>query len=298
MLKSLMYLEPNIKVLTYANLSNFSTLKVGGRAKYVVIVYSVLYLLRVSRFCSDHHIKYKVIGFGANLIFSDAGFDGVVIVNYSDKLILVGNYILAESGASISSLITKSYNLGLGGLEDLAGIPSTLGGAVTNSLASGDSSISNLVVKVEVYKKSDLTKKIILFNEQCNFSYRNSLFKSNEYIITRVLLRLTPSSEQNIYNRIKSATKKKLSSQPLNYPSAGSIFKRDGNKIPSLIIDKLGLKGLSSGGAMVSRKHAGFIINYKNASAFDVSNLISKIKNIVKERLNICLSTEVEMVNS
>lgn len=298
MLKSLTYLEPKIEIIPNADLRKFCTMHVGGRASYVIRCFDSISLVQLVSYLSLHNIKYKVIGLGANLIFSESNYEGVIVVNSADKIECMGTLISAESGATISSLITTAYIHSLSGLEGLAGIPSTLGGAITNSLASGDSSISNLVVSVECYNKKDLSKKLILKNSDCEFSYRNSIFKSNEYIITRATLKLEKSDSYTIYNKIKSASYKKLSNQPMNYASAGSIFKRANNFIPSRAIDELGLKGLTVGGASVSTKHAGFIINHGFATADDISHLIKLIRQKIHLKYKIYPSLEVEFVDN
>ncbi|MBQ9795763.1 MAG: UDP-N-acetylmuramate dehydrogenase, partial [Clostridia bacterium] len=174
-------------------------------------------------------------------------------------------------------------------------IPSTVGGAVVNSLGAFDTNFSDFVEYVECYHKNDLTKKLRLSNEECKFGYRTSLFKKGDYIITRVKLRLFEDDKTLIQQRIQEAIKKKKFTQPLDYPSAGSVFKR-GNIIPAKVIDELGLKGTKIGGAEISTKHAGFIINTNSATSKDVKELISLIQEKVKTATNEQLETEIEFV--
>ena len=315
------------------SLKDFCTFQIGGCAKFLCVAKTRAQLIDVCKYCKSHNIKYKIIGLGANLLFDDLGFDGMIIVNKTCNIMFrkskeakilsyrskrgssassiscrfapltsfgrndkANNYfIYVDSGVNVTNLIMKCCLRSLCGLEQLAGIPSTVGGAVVNSLGAFDTNFSDYIEYVECYHKDDLNKKIRLSNQQCQFRYRSSLFKNSDYIITRVKLRLIQDDKTLIQKRIKQAVEKKQSTQPINLPSAGSVFKR-GNIIPAKAIDELGLKGTKIGDAEISTKHAGFIVNTRSANSKDVKDLISFIQKQVKDQYNEEIETEIEFV--
>ena len=285
----------NFEFKSQVSLKDFCTFKVGGSAKFLFVAHDTNTLIKVCLFAKAHNIKYKVIGLGANLLFDDLGFDGLIIVNKTNEILFRKNCIYVSSGIHITNLIMKCAMRSLCGFERLAGIPSTVGGAVVNSLGAFDTNFSDYVEYVECYHKSYLTKKLRLNHEECKFGYRTSLFKNGEYIITKVKLRLFEDDKSLIQKRIKEAVEKKKSTQPLDQFSAGSIFKRS-NIIPAKVIDELGLKGTKIGGAEISTKHAGFIINTTNATSKDVKQLIVLIQQKVKSDTNEDLTPEIEFV--
>ena len=285
----------NFEFESQVSLKDFSTFHIGGSAKFLFIVKDTKTLIEVCCYATNHNIKYKIIGLGANLLFDDLGYNGLIIVNKTNEILFRKNSVFVSSGFNVTNLIMKCYARSLGGLESLAGIPSTVGGAVVNSLGAFNTNFSDFVEYVECYHKSDLTKKLRLHHNECKFGYRTSLFKRDEYIITRVKLRLFEDDKTLIQKRIKEAVEKKKSSQPLDKYSAGSVFKRT-NIIPAKVIDELGLKGTKMGGAEISRKHAGFIINKTNATCEDVKRLITFIQEKVKSATNEDLEPEIEFV--
>jgi len=342
------------------SLKDFCTFRIGGKAKFLFIAKDINTLIKVCSFAKAHNIKYKTIGLGANLLFDDLGFNGLIIVNKTNKILFrkastkeasyensksinssydltpltsqpsseINNlcynrndkchdadfnncdnscnnlvisdktnscFAFVDSGVNVTSLIMKCYMRSLSGFERLAGIPSTVGGAVVNSLGAFDTNFSDFVEYVECYHKNDLTKKLRLSHDECQFGYRTSLFKSGEYIITKVKLKLNVDNPSMIRKRITEAIEKKKTTQPLDYLSAGSVFKRT-NIIPAKAIDELGLKGTKIGGAEISTKHAGFIVNIANATSEDVKQLISLIQQKVKSATNEEIEPEIEFV--
>ncbi|MBR2970094.1 MAG: UDP-N-acetylmuramate dehydrogenase [Clostridia bacterium] len=269
-------------------------MRVGGIVKILIISYSLSSLLQVCKTCNKHNIMYKIIGLGANVIFSDSVYNGVVIINRSNSILVENNSIIADSGTSVGSIISLAKSHNLSGLEDLSGIPSTLGGAMINNLGAHTTEIGDLVEYVECYDTS--MKKLVFLQDQCGFGYRTSIFQSKEYIITRVKLNLYRQDNAIIDRNICNALIRKHSTQPLDQPSAGSIFKRIDSVIPAKIIDELGLKGTSIGGAMISTKHAGFIVNFNNATAADIRRLIDQTIDYVYKMKNIRLTLEIEFV--
>lgn len=285
----------NCGILENASLKNFCTFKIGGNAKYVFVCHSISALLKSCVYCIENSIKFKVIGFGANLLFDDAGFNGAIIVNRASKIILKNNSLYIHSGAPISAVINKCFSHELAGLECLAGIPASVGGAVFNNLGSGETTFGEFVEWVEGYELPSLIKKRFS-SESCGFSYRTSAFKNMNFLITKVKLTLPYGNKAHIRVNIINAIDKKIKNQPLDKPSAGSVFKR-GNIIPAKIIDELGLKGTRIRDACISTKHAGFIVNTHSATSQDVKQLISLIQNKVKETHGETLEPEIEFVD-
>ena len=285
----------NFKFKNDVSLKDFCTFHIGGSAKFLFVANNTEDLINVCLYAKLHNIKYKIVGLGANLLFDDLGYDGLIIVNKTNKILFKNNVIYVSSGVNVTNLIMKCCLRSLGGFECLAGIPSTVGGAVVNSLGAFDTNFSDSIEYVECYHKDNLTKKLKLSHDECKFSYRSSLFKNGEYIITRVILKLHKDNQILIRKRITEAIEKKRSTQPLDKFSAGSVFKRT-NIIPAKVIDELGLKGTKIGGAEISMKHAGFIINSNSATSEDVKKLLSLIQEKVKSATNEELTPEIEFV--
>lgn len=285
----------DFEILNDVSLKDFCTFKIGGSAKFLFIAHSNTQLIEVCKYCKLHNIEYKIIGLGANLLFDDLGFDGMIIVNKTNNIIFRKNTVYVDSGVNVTNLIMKCLIRSLCGFERLAGIPSTVGGAVVNSLGAFDTNFSDFVEYVICYHKNDLSKKLKLTNADCKFGYRTSLFKNGDYIITRVKLRLVKDDKTQIQKRLQEAVEKKKSTQPLDHYSAGSVFKR-GNIIPAKVIDELGLKGTRIGGAEISTKHAGFIVNTNSATSKDVKQLIKLIQEKVRTEYNEDLEPEIEFV--
>lgn len=292
-LKLQKFLMNNLEVKLNESLKNYCTFKIGGNAKYLIVIYSTATLIKVCKQLKLHNIKYKVIGMGANLLFSDVGFDGAIVVNKTNNLEFSETTVIADGGVNLTHLIIKASEVGLGGLENLSGIPSTLAGGIVNNVGAFGTEIADCVQTVECYNEN--FKKITLTKSDCNFSYRNSIFKQKNLIITKAVLKLKQDEKSLIKKRINDAIYKKSTTQPLNYPSAGSVFKRC-NIIPAKVIDELGLKGTKIGGAEISTKHAGFILNLNSATSQNVKDLINLIKQKVKSTHNIDLKEEIEFV--
>ena len=285
----------NFNVLENVSLKDYCTFKIGGKAKYLFVAETATDLIEICKACKQENIKFKVIGMGANLLFSDAGYKGAIIVNKSNNITFKDNKIIVDSGVNLTNLILKAYVRGLSGIENLSGIPATIGGAIVNNVGAFGTEIGEHVEQVEAYDKNLLTK-ITLKHEDCQFAYRNSLFKKEDYIITSATLNLKKDTPSLIKKRIDEAINKKRTTQPLDYPSAGSVFKRS-NIIPAKVIDDLNLKGLIVGKAQISKKHAGFIVNLGEATSQDVKGLISVINYKVNEVYGENLQPEIEIVD-
>ena len=351
-----------------ATITKFNTFRLNPKADELYILYSTTSLYEVCKMCNTQHIDYKVIGLGANLVFDDSGFKGALIVNRASNLEFKIDSVIADSGVNLSNLIQKCYLRSLGGFESLIGIPATIGGAITNNVGAFDVNISDHVEWVKGFLKDEPNKKFCFTNSECKFAYRDSIFKSGKYVITHAKINLKSLCPDLIKENMIQALTKKKSTQPLELPSAGSVFKRmifnenenveisnsnnsnnsshnknfDGfqskdiiktdidiannpklssnclennrneklniktnqsNKnivtkiiYPAKLIDELGLKGLTIGGAQISTKHAGFIVNIGNAKSEDIKKLVEIIKEKVKQNYNIDLIEEIEFL--
>lgn len=284
-------IKENIKI------STLTTYKVGGNAKVLVYPKDTDKLILLLKYLKEENIKYKVIGYGSNLIFSDDEFNGVLIrldsfndINIKDTIITAG------SGVSLVKLSYRALKEGLTGLEFASGIPGTVGGAVFMNAGAYKSDMGYIVSEVKLLTPDLKIKK--LYNKDMKFKYRTSFIKKNpEYICLEAKMVLMHGDKKAIKELIETRRQKRLLSQPLEYPSAGSVFRNPENDFAGRLIEECGLKGRQIGGAKVSKKHANFIVNKNNASAKDIKDLIELVHNKVQKETNVDLKIEQEFVN-
>lgn len=284
------------KVILKPKMSNYTTYKVGGEAPLMVFPNSVDNLIKLLKYLNNNDIKYKVIGNGSNLIFPEK-YDGVIIkLNELDKIEIKNNIINVECGYNLIKLSMKAAKLGLAGLEFASGIPGTVGGAIYMNAGAYKSDMGYIVKEIKV-----LTPKLeikTMKNQELDFHYRTSFLQKNKgYICLSAKIVLRKGDSKAIMDVILDRKKRRLESQPLEYPSAGSVFRNPENDYAGRLIEELGYKGKNIGGAYVSEKHANFIINKNNATSTDVRSLINEIKEKVKEKYNIDLIVEQEFVD-
>lgn len=286
------------KVEENASLKKYTTYRVGGEAKCIVYPKNSDCLIKLIRLLKSEKIKYKLIGNGSNLLFSSKPYDGVLIkLSEFDNVEFYGkNKVRVGAGFSLTKLSLMAAKRGLTGLEFAAGIPGSIGGAVFMNAGAYKSDMGYIVETVKVLTP-DL--KIINFeNKEMNFHYRSSyLQKHPEYICLEVVLKLTKGKKEAIEEVITERRKRRIESQPLEYPSAGSVFRNPEGNFAGKLIEDLGLKGMIKGGAMISDKHANFIVNYKNATSDDIKFLIDLCQEKVLEEYGIELKCEQEFVN-
>lgn len=282
-------------VLENVSLKDFNTYKIGGKARYIVKPNSVENLIKLIDYLNEENIKYIVLGKGSNVILPDEDFEGVIILlDYLNKVNIIDNIVEAEVGISLSAFIMSIINNELGGLENLCGIPGTLGGSIVGNAGCYGSQISDYLVDV-TYLENGIVKTII--KEECKFSYRDSIFKKDKNkIILRCKFRLIKSNKDVMLESVKEHALKRRNSQPLEYPNAGSVFRNPENMAAGKLIEDLGLKGYHVNGAYVSDKHANFIVNKDNAKSEDIIELIDIIRKKVKEKYDIELVLEQEIV--
>lgn len=285
------------KVLENESLKKYNTYKIGGTAKLVVFPESIEKLVDLLHIIKDNNIKYKVIGKGSNLIFSSKEFDGIIIkLDNLDKLEIDGTKIVVGAGYSLVKLSLETAKMGLSGLEFAAGIPGTIGGSVYMNAGAYKNDIGELIEKITVI--DDNLNVIEMRKEDLDFSYRHSFLQEHKnYICLEVTLNLVEADIDEIKEKINKRKEKRIATQPLEYPSAGSVFRNPEDIPAGKLIEDAGLKGKMIGGAMVSEKHANFIINYDNASSEDVYELIHYVKDEIKKQTGVELRQEQEFVN-
>lgn len=278
-------------------MSRHTTFKIGGNASTYVKVGTLSKLSTIIKECKNSEIDFMIIGNGSNLLVSDDGLDKAVIRldgELRNIVLLDETTIYCGAGASLAALCKFALKNGLSGLEFAWGIPGTVGGAVfMNAGAYGGE------MKDVVYSVSHITKEGEIGRtdkDELEFGYRNSVYRSNGCIITGITLKLNKAQKSEIQEKMDDFLSRRASKQPLEFPSAGSVFKRPEGAFAGTLIEQCGLKGKTVGGAQVSEKHAGFIINKSNATAQDVKNLIKEIQNTVKSETDFDLECELIMI--
>lgn len=285
------------KIIEDESLSKYTTFKIGGPAKILIEAVSDEEILKIIKLFDEMNENYLIIGNGSNLLISDKVFERPVLVldkNFAKIERIDEVTLYAESGASLKSLANKALDLGLGGLEAISGIPGTVGGAVYMNAGAYGSEIKDVVTKIRCIKDEKIVE---LDASEVNFAHRRSIFQEKGYVILGAYFKLEKKAREEIEAEQKDYTQRRVDKQPLEYPSAGSVFKRPEGHYASKLIEDAGLKGLSVGGAMVSKKHSGFIINTGGASFDDVVTLIEKVKAIVKEKFAVDLEEEIRIIN-
>lgn len=285
------------KVITDVSLKEYTTYKIGGIARAIIYPKNVDCLVVLIKKLKANKIKYMVLGNGSNVLFSDDTYEGIIIkLNELDYIEFKDNKVICGAGASLMKVASQTIRKGLSGLEFATGIPGTIGGAVYMNAGAYKSDMGYVVSKVKV-----LTPKmtvITMVNNELDFHYRTSFLKKNkDYICLEATIQLKPGNKEEIDKLVMDRKKRRLESQPLEYPSAGSVFRNPTDMFAGKLIEDLGYKGLIKGGAMISEKHANFIVNHNNATANDVKELIEFIKQAVKEKYNVDLICEQEFIN-
>lgn len=277
-------------------MSKHTTFRVGGLADYLVTPHSADEIKAVIEACKESDIKYYIVGNGSNLLVKDSGIRGVVIVlgkNYSDYTI-DGNRIKAQSGIMLSALKKPVLENEFAGYEFASGIPGTLGGAVYMNAGAYGGEMKDIVVCATVLDKDG--NIFSLTNDELNFSYRHSEVIDKGYIVLDATMEFEKGNVEEIKNKMSDLANQRRSKQPLEYPSAGSTFKRPEGYFAGKLIMDSNLAGYTVGGAQVSEKHCGFVINKGGATASDILCLIKDVQDKVMENYGVKLETEVRIL--
>ena len=284
---------PEERLLFQEPMSRHTTFRVGGEAECIVMVESQEELLQLIPYLSRSGQEYFVLGNGSNLLVGDKGYQGVILKlgKRMQQILVDGNHIVAGAGALLSQVSVTARDAGLSGLEFAAGIPGTIGGAIVMNAGAYDGEMKQVVKTVRVMDKEG--EILTLDNDTMEFGYRTSIIKDRPFIVLGVIMELTAGEKEQIGARMEELMALRKSKQPLEYPSAGSTFKRPEGYYAGKLIMDAGLRGYRIGGAQVSEKHCGFVINAGGASAADVKEVIEEVQERVKDRFHVRLEPEV-----
>ena len=279
-------------------MSEHTTFKVGGPAECYIKIDDIQHLRTILKFAKDHHIAITVLGNGSNVLVLDGGIKGIVLNIRFNKIEMMNldGKVFANIGAGIKISILGHLLLKneLTGFEELSGIPGTIGGAVRMNAGAHGKEFKDIVSSVTCMHYDGNIKQFE--NEDMHFEYRSSMLKEKSYIVLEVRMEFQKGNEKDIKEKMEEYANYRKEKQPIEYPSAGSTFKRGADFITAKLIDEAGLKGYSIGGAEVSSKHAGFIINKGDATAKDILELIEYVKYKVEEKFNKKIELEIEIM--
>ena len=282
------------EVLTGEPMSRHTTFRVGGPAD-VLVRPTVGQLAGVLGLCREYGEPYTLIGNGSNHLVGDGGIRGVVVemAEPAGAIEVNGSEITAQAGAMLAKIANTAAAAGLAGMEFASGIPGTIGGAVVMNAGAYGGEMKDILVHVKVLNEQGEEKKLTV--EELELGYRHSCIPEKHYLITEATIRLTPGHEEEIRAKMKELNEKRIEKQPLSYPSAGSTFKRPEGYFAGKLIMDAGLRGYTVGGAQVSEKHCGFVINKGGATAADIRQLMQDVAEKVYEQYGVRLEPEVKM---
>ncbi len=279
------------------SLAKHTTFKIGGPAKYFCIARNKEDLIKAVKKAKELKMPFFILGGGSNILALDKGYNGIVIKVQNSKLKTQNSNIYVEAGVKLEDVVKLTARKSLSGLEWAAGIPGTVGGAVYGNAQAFDVKMSDIIKSVEIFDTKTLKIKNLL-KKQCQFLAKKSIFKKNKnLIILSVVLKTKKGDKEKIKKEIKKHLDYRKKNHPWRFPSAGSVFVNKTGTAPSArLIEKCGLKGTKIGGAKVSEKHAGFIVNTGKAKAEDVLKLIKIIKQKVKRKFGVVLEEEIQII--
>ncbi len=284
-------------IIIDAPMGEYTSFKVGGTASVLVTVDNKEQLKALLRYINSNEMKYILIGNGSNLLFTDKGYEGIVIKlgDGFKELRLSNDTITAGASLLLSQISNFAMENDLSGIEFASGIPGTLGGGLFMNAGAYGGELKDVIITVNAIS-SDGKNEMVFSNGDMEFEYRNSLMQRKDMVVTSAVIKLNKGTKEEIKKKILGFTEKRNSKQPVKYPSAGSTFKRPIGGYAAQLIDEAGLKGLTVGGAVVSQKHAGFIINDGDATATDIIELIRLVQNYVYDDSGIMLDPEVRII--
>lgn len=297
--KDLLHCLDKNQILQEEPMKNHTTFKIGGKADFVINAKTKQDIIFIHKYAKEYKLPIITIGKASNLLVKDTGIRGIVVKNSYEKIEIKKETeetveIEVASGTPLIKLAKFALENSLEGLEFSYGIPGTVGGAVRMNAGAYGGETKNCVVESIVLDKE--CKEKVLTYEEHGFIYRNSSIAKNNYIILSTIIRLKKGNKAEIKEKMEANISSRNEKQPTTMPSAGSVFKRGNGFITAQLIDEAGLKGKQIGGAKISEKHAGFIVNTGNATAKDVIDLIEYIKETIKEKFDKELETEVLVV--
>lgn len=284
--------KSSIEYYENASLKKYNTYRIDVNCKYLVLPKNKEELRTLIKYLTSKEEKFLVLGNGSNVIFACDYFDGIIILlNKLNKLKIEGEIIEVEAGYSLQKLAIETSNLGLEGLEFATGIPGLVGASIAMNAGAYKNSISEVVTSVLVMNPE--FEFVTMSGEELDFSYRDSFFKKNKnYYVIGAKLKLVQGEKQQIIERISKRRVKRLETQPLDMPSAGSVFRNPEGMYAGELIENCGLKGFSIGGAEISEKHANFIVNTGGATGREITQVIERVKKEVLEKYDVELILE------
>ena len=296
MLEKLQNMIGEAKVLVNEPMASHTTFRIGGPADYFVLPETVEELANVLKLCKEEQVPYFILGNGSNLLVGDKGFRGVVIQLYKnfDGLQIEGTTVTAKAGAMLIRVAKESGRAGLTGLEFASGIPGTIGGAMVMNAGAYGGEMKDVVTAVTVLTKDGEIKT--LTGEEMNFRYRGSVVEDEAYIVLEAVMELQEGNFEEIQARIDELSVQRRTKQPIEFPSAGSTFKRPEGYFAGKLIQDADLRGYQVGGAQVSEKHCGFVINAGGATAADVMQLMQDVSDKVQAQFGVALEPEVKRI--
>lgn len=289
-------LGEQVEILVAEPMKNHTTFRIGGPADALALPKTPEEVAEVVRFCHEHAQSYYVLGNGSNLLVSDEGYRGLVLQLYRNfnDIQVNGETITVQSGAMLAAVARTAYQTGLTGLEFASGIPGTIGGAVVMNAGAYGGEMKNVLKEVTVLTKEG--EVLVIPAKALELGYRTSVIPKNGWIVLGAVLRLKKGDQEQILARMEELKEQRITKQPLDLPSAGSTFKRPEGYFAGKLIMDAGLRGFTVGGAQVSEKHCGFVVNRGNATAADVWKLICEVKRRVKEMTGVELEPEVKLL--
>lgn len=284
---------PEERLLFHEPMSRHTTFRVGGEAECIVMVETQEELSQLIQYLSRSGQEYFVLGNGSNLLVGDKGYQGVILKlgKRMQQILVDGNHIVAGAGALLSQVSVAARDAGLSGLEFAAGIPGTIGGAIVMNAGAYDGEMKQVVKTVRVMDREG--EILTLDNDTMEFGYRTSIIRDRPFIVLGVIMKLTTGEKEQISARMEELMALRKSKQPLEYPSAGSTFKRPEGYYAGKLIMDAGMRGYRIGGAQVSEKHCGFVINAGGALAADIKEVIEEVQERVKDRFHVRLEPEI-----
>lgn len=285
------------QTLTNIDLSSYNTYRIHSTTSYFIEPYSIEKLIKLIKYIKKEKVPYFIIGNGSNIIIDDKNYNGIIIkLSNLDKIEFDKSKVKAQAGVMLPILARKTIEQSLSGLEFASGIPGTLGGSIVGNAGAYGEDIMTIVETVTILDNNLKIKTIS--KKDIEYSYRNTQFKNNkDIIILEAKLHLRKGEKKKIEAIVAERLEKRKETQPLEYPSAGSVFRNPENNFAGKLIEEAGLKGKSIGDAQVSNKHANFIINKGNATSKDIKSLIFTIQKTIKQKNDIELVKEQEIVD-
>ncbi len=293
---ALIQLTAEKNVLTDEPMKKHVTFRVGGAADYFVSPESAEEVQKIILLCKEKGMPYYILGNGSNLLVSDSGYRGVIIQIYKSMsdISVEGELVKAQAGALLSAIAAQAAAASLTGFEFASGIPGTIGGAAVMNAGAYGGEMKDVIEQVTVLTKDG--EILVIPGEKMEMGYRTSIVAKNQYIVLEAVIRLAHGEQEQIRAKMEELKEKRTTKQPLEYPSAGSTFKRPEGYFAGKLIEDAGLRGFQVGGAQVSEKHCGFVINKDQATAAEVRELIRQVSERVRENSGVTLEPEVKML--